>query len=1118
MDCKRKRIALFVGQADEEYQSKFITGFIREAFSFDMDVCVFSMYHKYQNTAGREKGEANIFSLFAPECFDAAVLLEDTIQTAGEADRLEETLHDTFSKPVFIIEKDSRYFRSLFTDCRAGLIKLVDHLIEDHGFKDIAYLSGKKWHKHSLARMEAIKAALEAHGLTLPEERIIYGDFWYKSGELCADTLIEGGKLPDAVVCANDAMAIGLCQAFEERGVKVPEEVAVVSYDSTEEGRRSPKPISSCLIPAEELGGYTAGLINNTFAGRETAPFSVDSSVILGETCGCAPKADDHRKYLRSGWGTAISEEGFESVNNTMAEDLLAQGTILDFLGMLYSYVFQIKGVKSFHLCLNDWWREDKSLDISRGSSGYPDNMIYALRYNSTRLDGIADLEQSFSVKELLPGFNDKRDEPRALFFTPVFNEEDSFGYAAVEYDKPCSYDETYRKWIVLAGRCLDCLRRNIALRYAEDQLDKLQSSKFAALNAAFEKMSDEERADFEEVGHILDENLFTYLFQPIVNTVDGGIYSYEALMRTDASRMVAPISLIRYADMQSRLQEVERATFLNVLKIIASEKDSLGDARIFINSIPGVKLSKEDLRTVERYLDKLADTVVIELTEEAQLNDQDLESVKDLYRRHNVKIAVDDYGTGYSNITNLLRYMPNYVKIDRELLTEIQNAPQKQHFVKEIINFCHDNGIIALAEGIETSEELRTVIHLGADLIQGYYTGKPSATFVPQIDDDIRREIMTYHRELVSGNIDQLYIAGKTNRVSVPALFRNNCSEIIIGRGAMIYKDITLFGAPGVKTNVHIRIDPDYNGRLTLENVYLSNKREHPCIEIGENADVTLVISGENTLHNSGIIVPKTSKLTLEGDGNIRLELYSSDFCGIGNLPDAEAGELVFMQSGTVDIVSNGSEGVCIGGGRGGRVAVRRGRYIIEANANRCAVIGSLSGAAELDISNCNIIAEFNAEQGCGIGSVNGSPAVRIKKCSLKVRGDGTNIVGIGTVNGESLELCSEDAALYFTMSGIHSTAIGALNGALRLETDSTLIKIEAYGESAYAIGGSIEDQDITFLRSDIRWEVSNSTGRDCLAEPQAFRLVKSRSRFIVNGVEVRHESIPEDNPGRTV
>ena len=127
-------------------------------------------------------------------------------------------------------------------------------------------------------------------------------------------------------------------------------------------------------------------------------------------------------------------------------------------------------------------------------------------------------------------------------------------------------------------------------------------------------------------------------------------------------------------------------------------------------------------------------------------LDDSNLDRLKEFFASLDIDIAVDDYGTGYSNISNLLRYMPNYVKIDRSLLSEIQNKPQKQHFVREIIDFCHNNDILALAEGVETSEELSQVIHLGADLIQGFYTARPSATPIERIDDTVRSQIKRFN------------------------------------------------------------------------------------------------------------------------------------------------------------------------------------------------------------------------------------------------------------------------------------------------------------------------------------------------------------------------------------
>ena len=107
MSISRKKLALFVGQADEAYQSHFISGFNRKAIAADYDVCIFSMYRKYQDTHENEKGESNIFSLMNPEKFAGAVILKDTIQTENAAHKLEERLMASFDRPVIFVEKES---------------------------------------------------------------------------------------------------------------------------------------------------------------------------------------------------------------------------------------------------------------------------------------------------------------------------------------------------------------------------------------------------------------------------------------------------------------------------------------------------------------------------------------------------------------------------------------------------------------------------------------------------------------------------------------------------------------------------------------------------------------------------------------------------------------------------------------------------------------------------------------------------------------------------------------------------------------------------------------------------------------------------------------------------
>ena len=1104
MSDARKRYAVLVGQADESYQERFMRGFLRRAFDNNADVCVFSMYVKYQDTAVREQGDSNIYSLMQPEAFDGIVMLKDTIQTANVPAKLEKWLKESFKGPVLVVEKESELFPYVITSSYQAMYNIVEHMIEKHGYTDIAFLSGKRWHEHSQERLQAYRDCMNKHGLTVSEDRIVYGDFWYQSGENCADQLTSNGrKLPQAVVCANDQMAIGLCKAFTERGVRIPDDVAVASYDSTVEGQTSPKPLTSTVIPAEDMGIYAEDFLRSSLEGREPGSFKEIPKLIIGESCGCTEEESNMPKFTgrRDSWGTQISEEGYFSIFNKMPETLLMQNSLEDFIGTLYSYCYQIPGAKSFHLCLTNWYKYtavDAGLRLK--NEGYPDKMTLAIRYSKDKKNNKASLDETFDTKQMLPDLFERRDKPTAYFFTPVFYESECFGYAALSYgSEPRSYDENYRRWIGTVCITFEALRRTMMIDSLQEQMKKHRHSKFAGPNSAYDRMSDQEKLDHDLVGQILDNNLLTYHFQPIVNSKDGSIYSYEALMRSMTDRPISPLSIIKFATMQGRLEDVERATFINVLQIVDKNRERLAGAKVFIISIPGVRLHDPDNSTVEGFLKANSDLVVVELTEEAELSDAELERLKDYLRNLGIQIAVDDYGTGYSNISNLLRYMPNYVKIDRSLLSSIQSDSHKQHFVREIINFCHDNAILALAEGVETADELRTVIHLGADLIQGFYIGRPSPLFIGQIDPRLRSEIRSYYQEHLDGTTKKTYTAGKTNRVSLGALVRDGCSDIVVGQGSMVYKDIAIIGAPSLKTDINLRIEPGYTGRITLENVAFSNVKNRPCIELCENCDVTLVLVGESLLSNSGIYVPESSRLTFEGDGDLKLRLTSAEYFGIG-AGNEKHGTIVFEQDGKIEITSRGKNGVCIGSGKGGTIRINKGHYVLKATGDRSVGIGSISGNTNLDIVKCNLEEELLVTEGLGVGSYEGNAEISISRSSFRMIINGSTIVAVGTVGGKRCCVKIFETSGAINMRANNSTCIGALDGKTSIYISYASISLFNSGKEALALGGYNEDTLIDLNSADTRVEVHNVINKDTYAPDDKIQIVNGRMSFVVN------------------
>jgi len=91
--------------------------------------------------------------------------------------------------------------------------------------------------------------------------------------------------------------------------------------------------------------------------------------------------------------------------------------------------------------------------------------------------------------------------------------------------------------------------------------------------------------------------------------------------------------------------------------------------------------------------------------------------------------LALDDWGSGYSNSNSLLELSPDYIKVDITIICDIDTDADKQQLVKDIVEYAHGRGMKIVAEGIETEAELRKVIELGVDLLQGYFLAKPAAS-----------------------------------------------------------------------------------------------------------------------------------------------------------------------------------------------------------------------------------------------------------------------------------------------------------------------------------------------------------------------------------------------------
>ncbi len=249
-------------------------------------------------------------------------------------------------------------------------------------------------------------------------------------------------------------------------------------------------------------------------------------------------------------------------------------------------------------------------------------------------------------------------------------------------------------------------------------------------------------------INQLIDEKLFHFAYQPIVDLKSGEIYGYEALLRSKMDNFKSPYEIINVAETQSKLPQLESATIFEVLKDIEKNENVIGNRNIFINTLPNQMISEEETKIILKKYKKYLTKVVIEITEQENRSscNINMKTKINFLKKSKIKFAIDDFGSGFSNQIRLLEIKPNIIKIDIGLIQNICRDEDKQVIVKNIAFFCKRKGIKIVAEGVEEKEDLKYLIELGIDYAQGFYLGRPQFGF-NEISDNVKREIKDFNK-----------------------------------------------------------------------------------------------------------------------------------------------------------------------------------------------------------------------------------------------------------------------------------------------------------------------------------------------------------------------------------
>lgn len=175
-------------------------------------------------------------------------------------------------------------------DNAAGMRGLVRHLVVDHGYRSLAYLSGRADSPDNRTRAKTFEAEAHAGGADIENGPAWHGNYSAAGGANVISSLLDAGKaLPRAIVCANDQTALGVMHALARRGIKVPDEVAVTGFDDVPVARHLHPPLTTVRQPILELGATAFDVLYSRIsAGRGERDVVLPVEVVVRESCGCS--------------------------------------------------------------------------------------------------------------------------------------------------------------------------------------------------------------------------------------------------------------------------------------------------------------------------------------------------------------------------------------------------------------------------------------------------------------------------------------------------------------------------------------------------------------------------------------------------------------------------------------------------------------------------------------------------------------------------------------------------------------------------------------------------------------------------------------------------------------
>ena len=241
-----------------------------------------------QNNADNE-GAASVFRLIPYKKLSALIIFPNFIYNELIISEMIENCRK-YNIPVISVDKKLDGCLNVAFSYGSVFEQICRHVIEVHGARKLFMMTGYKENKFSDDRTAAFRRALEANGIPFDENNVGYGEFWEGPAKdvLCKWFEVEKRELPDAIICANDTMAITVSSYLQRKGFKIPDDCIVTGFDGIEQASFHIPHLTTCIQDYDSMCSKITEMIEAVRKGEEPEKeYIAGFNIIYGQSCGC---------------------------------------------------------------------------------------------------------------------------------------------------------------------------------------------------------------------------------------------------------------------------------------------------------------------------------------------------------------------------------------------------------------------------------------------------------------------------------------------------------------------------------------------------------------------------------------------------------------------------------------------------------------------------------------------------------------------------------------------------------------------------------------------------------------------------------------------------------------